>query len=91
MDTSLKSQQDKTLINKIIKYEEGYFDEIFLNSTPYKENIKKYDKRCEKCKKTEDYKKWQNCFNFKNCFPENEKGGMFKNAYGHKNWIPWKT
>ena len=100
IDTEKQKFLDDTPLDKIINYEEfnksltkkkGYFDEIFPPYIPDKEYIKKYDKRCKKCQKTENWKIWKNCLNYKDCYPQNEKGAMFKNAYGNKEWIPWKT
>ena len=98
----LKKQKflNETPLDKIIYYEKfnksltekkGYFDEIFPPYDPVKDCIKKYDQRCKKCQKTENLQIWKNCLDYKNCFPQNEKGAMFKSAYGYKEWIPWKT
>ena len=66
----------------------GYFDEIFPPYDPDKEYIKKYDLRCKKCQKSKNWKIWKN---YKDCYSQNEEGAIFKNAYGNKEWIPWKT
>ena len=93
IDTEKQKFLDDTPLDKIIYYEEfnksltekkGYYD-------PFKEYIKKYDQRCEKCQKSKNWKIWKNCLNYKDCYPQNEEGAMFKNAYGNKEWIPWKT
>ena len=99
IDTKKQKFLDNTPLDKIIYYEEfnkslrekkGYFDEIFPAYFP-KEEIKKYDIRCNKCQKNENWEKWKNCYFNGYCYPQNEKGGIFKNAYGVKEWIPWKT
>ena len=99
IDTEKQKFLDDAPLDKIIYYEKfnksltekkGYFDEIFPPYDPDKKYTNKYDIRCEECQKTEKLSKWKNCLDYKNCFPENEEGAMFKSAYGHKEWIPWK-
>ena len=100
IDTEKQKFLDDTPLDKIIYYEEfnkslrkrkGYFDEIFPPYNPNIELIKKYDIRCKNCQKTEKLSKWKNCLEYKKCYPQNKKGSFFKSAYGHKEWIPWKT
>ena len=100
IDTKKQKFLDDTPLEKIIYYEEfnkslrkrkGYFDKIFPPYNSYKEEIKKYDQRCKKCQKTENLNIWKNCLDYKNCFPQNEEGAMFKTLFGIKQWIPWKT
>ena len=100
IDTEKQKFLNDTPLDKIIYYEKfnksltekkGYFDEIFPPYDSVKEYIKKYDKRCKKCQKSENWQIWKNCLNYKDCYPQNEEGAMFKNVYGNKEWIPWKT
>ena len=99
IDTEKQKFLDDTPLDKIIEYEEfnkslrkkkGYFDKIFPPYNPNIELIKKYDQRCKKCQKTENWEIWKNCFN-EECYPQNKEGAMFKSAYGYKEWISWKT
>ena len=99
IDTEKQKFLDPVPLNKIIKYEEfnkslrekkGYFDEIFPPGYVTDKEYNKYDQRCEKCKKTENYKVWKNCLE-KRCYPQNEEGAIFYNVLCFKEWIPWKT
>ena len=91
IDTEKQKFLDNTPLNKIIYYEELNKNLTKKRYGSDKEYINKHDQRCKKCKKTENCKIWKNCLDFKNCYPQNEEGAMFKNAYGNKEWIPWKT
>ena len=91
IDTEKQKFLDNTPLNKIIYYEE-FTKSLTKKSYAFdKEHIKNYDQRCQKCQKTNNCKIWKNCLDFKKCYPQNKGGAMFKNAYGNKEWIPWKT
>ena len=91
IDTEKQKFLNETPLHKIIYYEEFNKSLTKKDYVSDKNYIKKYDQRCQKCQKTENWKIWKNCLDYKNCYPQNEEGAMFKNAYGNKEWIPWKT
>ena len=91
IDTEKQKFLDNTPLDKIIYYEEFTKSLTKKSYGSDKEHIKNYDQRCQKCQKCQKTENWKNCLDFKNCYPQNEEGAMFKNAYGKKEWIPWKT